>query len=296
MRREFLDQADQHGADLVEAPAQSFEAVPMEVQEPLSDGNGNLVGIERHLRLEEAPAVLVELADDRGRSGLSVELLLELGLQEAALFLHDHDLLEAVGKTRGARGFQGPGHADLVDAEPELACLLPRPGGALCGTRDGRLLRLHEGQWVPVESFDAVEGQETWHAVGSSVPYVRSLTATSDDGALLVIFDGLGLAKLARDSTTLWTFPAAAHHDLDVRPDGSIFVLVRERRELAGAEGARIIAEDFVVELDPEGRERRRVSLYDAVARSNFSLWLRDARRIGDEHDLANLCADELVR
>jgi hypothetical protein len=74
---------------------------------------------------------------------------------------------------------------DVATTDAELTCVLPRPGGATCGTRDGHLLRLHEGRWAPIQAFDAVDGRETWHAVGSTVPYVRSLTATADDGALL---------------------------------------------------------------------------------------------------------------
>ncbi len=74
---------------------------------------------------------------------------------------------------------------DVATADATLTCLLPRPGGATCGTRDGRLLRLHEGRWAAIDAFEAVEGRGSWHAVGSSVPYVRSITATADDGTLL---------------------------------------------------------------------------------------------------------------
>jgi hypothetical protein len=87
-------------------------------------------------------------------------------------------------RTVARRGVSGRWD-ELGTADATLTCLLPAPGGAWCGTTDGRLLRLHEGEFATVEPFGGVEGQEGWHAVGSSVPYVRSLTETSDHRALL---------------------------------------------------------------------------------------------------------------
>jgi hypothetical protein len=74
---------------------------------------------------------------------------------------------------------------ELGTADVTLTCLLPAPGGAWCGTTDGRLLRLHEGAFAAVAPFSEVEGREGWHAVGSDVPYVRSLAETADHRALL---------------------------------------------------------------------------------------------------------------
>jgi hypothetical protein len=74
---------------------------------------------------------------------------------------------------------------DLGRASTSLTCVLPVPRGAWCGTTDGRLLRLHDGAFAAVDGFTQVDGQEAWHAVGSRVPYVRSITETSDHRALL---------------------------------------------------------------------------------------------------------------
>jgi hypothetical protein len=73
----------------------------------------------------------------------------------------------------------------VVRADTRLTCVLPVAGGALAGTADGRLLRVYEGALVPVTGFDAVEGRDGWHAVGSRAPYVRSLTATADAQVVL---------------------------------------------------------------------------------------------------------------
>jgi hypothetical protein len=53
------------------------------------------------------------------------------------------------------------------------------------GTDDGRVLRLDGDRLDALVGFDRVPGRDTWHAVGSSKPYVRSLSTTVD-GVLLV--------------------------------------------------------------------------------------------------------------
>lgn len=75
--------------------------------------------------------------------------------------------------------------SDVATAPSDLTCLLPRPGGALCGTADGHLLRLLDGGFAPVAGFDTVAGRNTWHAVPSGEPSVRSITETADQRALL---------------------------------------------------------------------------------------------------------------
>jgi Arylsulfotransferase (ASST) len=84
------------------------------------------------------------------------------------------------------------------------------------------------------------------------------------DGALLVIFEGVGLFKLARDSTVLWAWPGRAHHDLDVRADGRLLTLSRKLHVVPRLSPEPLI-EDFVVELSAEGEVLRTVSLFDAL-------------------------------
>jgi hypothetical protein len=50
---------------------------------------------------------------------------------------------------------------------------------------DGRLLRVYDGVLAPVTGFEAVEGRDDWHAVGSRAPYVRSLTMTANAQVIL---------------------------------------------------------------------------------------------------------------
>ena len=106
--------------------------------------------------------------------------------------------------------------------------------------------------------------------------------ALLDDGGLLAIFEGAGLVRLARDSSLLWTFDEAVHHDLEVQEDGSIYVLTREAGMRPEIHREHPVTEDLVVVLSPEGRVVRRVSILDAIRRSDFNSLLARTEGHGD--------------
>lgn len=81
------------------------------------------------------------------------------------------------------------------------------------------------------------------------------------DGALLAIFEGLALVKLAPDSSVIWARLNHAHHDLEVASDGSIVVLTRE--VATGQAGPYL--DEHIVTLSAEGEERARISIVDAL-------------------------------
>jgi hypothetical protein len=94
------------------------------------------------------------------------------------------------------------------------------------------------------------------------------------NGDLLAIFDSQGLVKLNRDSELIWAKAISAHHDLDVAPNGDIYVLPRESRLVPDLHPTAPVIDDFVSVLDPSGAERMRVSLLEALENSDFvSLW-----------------------
>ena len=123
-------------------------------------------------------------------------------------------------------------------------------------------------------------------------PIERSLPQTSfwrrvhlyESGDLLAIHEGLGILKLDRDSNLIWASPIRAHHDVDVAPNGDVYVLSREARVVARIDAKRPILEDFVSVLDAAtGEERRRVSLLDALETSRWAeLRARGDRKAGD--------------
>jgi len=89
------------------------------------------------------------------------------------------------------------------------------------------------------------------------------------DGSVLAIFEGHSLVKLDKDSRVLWKNRCGAHHDLVVQPDGSLLVLTRAV-EVLPEFGQDPVLIDYVSWLDADGRETRRMSILEAVRRSEF--------------------------
>ena len=101
------------------------------------------------------------------------------------------------------------------------------------------------------------------------------------NGDLLAIYEalgdtpwGYGLAKMDKDSRLIWKYLANAHHDLDVGPDGNIYLLTQEIRntiidQWRHLQPPRI--DDFVVVLSPDGQELKKVSVLDALVASPYA-------------------------
>ncbi len=105
-----------------------------------------------------------------------------------------------------------------------------------------------------------------------------------ENGDVLAIFEGLGLIKIDRDSKLIWASGLRAHHDLEVTAEGEIYVLTRLSHMLPRLDPDKPILEDSISVLGPDGVERRRVSLLEALERSAYSrLWQPDGRgSLGD--------------
>ncbi|MCP4641897.1 MAG: hypothetical protein GY851_15755 [bacterium] len=91
-----------------------------------------------------------------------------------------------------------------------------------------------------------------------------------DNGDLIAIFEGFGLIKVDKDSNLLWGKLGDYHHDVDVAADGTIYVLGRESATNPNYRNGREILEDYVVELDPDGNELRRVSILKCMEDSAY--------------------------
>ncbi len=81
------------------------------------------------------------------------------------------------------------------------------------------------------------------------------------NGDILAIHEGLGILKLDRHSKLIWARPLSAHHDLEVMPDGDIYVLTREAHIVPWFSEQTPVLEDFISILDSEGKERERISV-----------------------------------
>jgi Arylsulfotransferase (ASST) len=97
------------------------------------------------------------------------------------------------------------------------------------------------------------------------------------NGDLVAIYEaagdtpyGYGVVKLDKNSNVIWTYLGAAHHDLDVGPDGRIYLLtqeiVQDEPVFGNLETPRL--EDFLVILGPDGKEQAKLRLTNLVAKS----------------------------
>lgn len=118
--------------------------------------------------------------------------------------------------------------------------------------------------------------------------YFRRAYLVEDD-ALIVIYEGLGVAKLDVDSNVLWAAPPegddgpVAHHDLEVQPNGDLLTLTRAPRIIPWLNPRENILDDFVTLYGPDGEEKLRTSLAEAFRRSDFkNELLRNKQKRGD--------------
>jgi hypothetical protein len=114
--------------------------------------------------------------------------------------------------------------------------------------------------------------------VGNELPSTQFWRRAHVDpnGDVLAIYDGLGIVKLDRDSKLVWALPCRAHHDLEVRPDGDIWVLTREAKLARDVAEDVPVLEDFVSILGPDGKEKKRVSLLESLVASPYAAELRE--------------------
>jgi outer membrane protein assembly factor BamB len=102
------------------------------------------------------------------------------------------------------------------------------------------------------------------------------------NGDLLGIYEGLGIVKLDARSNVLWSWRGGIHHDLEVLPNGEIWVLDREGKVLPRIHPEKGVLEDLVTVLGPNGRRLRRISILESFERSRWASLLARMPRQGD--------------
>jgi hypothetical protein len=133
----------------------------------------------------------------------------------------------ATGDGRVLRRDDDARWSEFAHADAQLTCVLPFGGAAVAGATDGSLLQLDADRVERLTGFDSVEGREDWHAVGSRVPYVRSLTATAGAGALLANVHVGGIPR-STDRGATWSptiDPDADVHEVRAHPSDPSLVL-----------------------------------------------------------------------
>jgi hypothetical protein len=103
------------------------------------------------------------------------------------------------------------------------------------------------------------------------------------NGDLIVIFEGLGVARLDWSSNILWKRSIRAHHDLRLLPDGEIAILTRKAGLVTAIDQTRPVLDDFITILASNGKVKKRVSVLEAFRASDYA-WMLEHRpiRTGD--------------
>ena len=102
------------------------------------------------------------------------------------------------------------------------------------------------------------------------------------DGSLLAIYEGLGVVKIDRASRLRWKRPGNFHHDLDVAPDGTIWLLDRDEKVVPRINPTTGVLEDFVTKLGRNGKVLERISILRAFEDSPFASFLDTMPHAGD--------------
>jgi len=189
--------------------------------------------------------------------------------------------LEALGYASGTKtapGLSGVTRHDAARASEGLNFYVSgHEAAAVLMRMDGKVLHRWALDFWDVWPTDRAErSNEGTHHWRRAEPF--------PNGDLLAIYEGLGLVKLDRSSNVIWARRNGAHHDLQVLPNGDIAVLVREARLIERIDAARPTLEDFVLILDSDGREKKRISVLEAFERSpeHRRIWDESPRRWGD--------------
>jgi arylsulfotransferase ASST len=90
------------------------------------------------------------------------------------------------------------------------------------------------------------------------------------DGGVLVMFDHVGIVRLNSASQMLWAWQAGVHHDMVLDGAGHIWTLFHAKRVVSEIRPAPI-QEDSIVEISPEGKPLRQISLVQCFLRSRYA-------------------------
>ncbi len=189
--------------------------------------------------------------------------------------------LEHLAGTGYATGYEG--------AKVKTGVVLHDEGAAQAG------FNLYCSGHAPEATLMDMQGKvlHRWTLPFDQVPSKRTPTRRSQltwrkvhllpEGDLLVCYEGLGLARLDRDSNLLWYWDGGAHHDFEVANE-RIFTLSRDGRYLPYLENEGPVVEDALCQIDlKSGELLKRTSIYEALFRSRWSSFLLQRAKQGGD-------------
>lgn len=105
-----------------------------------------------------------------------------------------------------------------------------------------------------------------------------------DNGDVLGIFEGYGIVKLDKRSNVIWKAFQRAHHDLEIRPNGDIWVLTRHSKIIRDISATNPILDDHIAILDKSGNLKIEYSIIDAFRNSvnQQNIWNEKISKTGD--------------
>lgn len=110
---------------------------------------------------------------------------------------------------------------------------------------------------------------------------------------------GYGVVKVNKDSELIWRYPARNHHDLDVGPDGKVYLLDHafESTPMPGSKVREYpYLGDSISVLSPEGKRLKHVSITQAFKNSPFADSLRVYGDVGIGWDVWHTNSVEVLR
>lgn len=183
--------------------------------------------------------------------------------------------LQALGYLQGYEEASRPGGTELHDPERAFPghsfYVSAHAPEAILTTLDGR--RLHSWR-LPFR--EACPGKDDPQSTNQR--YFRRARLLPG-GGVLAIYDYEALVRLDRHSQLVWARCEPYHHDLDIAPDGRIYVLRQKRRIVSEVHDWDPILDDVVEILGPEGEDLAAVSISDAFLASEYAPLLKTVDR-----------------
>jgi Arylsulfotransferase (ASST) len=96
------------------------------------------------------------------------------------------------------------------------------------------------------------------------------------DGKILAMEENRRLLCLDRDSNVLWSYEAQVHHDIEIGPDGNIYILTRVPTKLDRVREGGDVLIDQVTVLSPEGAVLRTHPILEMIEGTPWEFLLCD--------------------
>jgi hypothetical protein len=189
--------------------------------------------------------------------------------------------LEAIGYVSGSIEAEGLGGVTTYDKASayegyNFYTSGDRPGAVLM-SMDGKII--HQWELSFAEAFPNATRDDRQ----SNGAHHWRRAKLLKNGDVIVVFGGLGIMRVDKDSKLLWAAYNRAHHDAQIMPNGDIYTLTRRSHMVPRVNKRSPIAEDYISLLDSNGTEKASWSVLEAVEKwQGPRIWNPKAQKKGD--------------